>query len=91
MDNLSPELRTLLGFLAGFGASTVFLLALLIGFSVVVGFSKLRRTGGHTLTVRNLDEQLGGRAVFLPPTAPTGPADQLATPELLEVAARKTG
>ena len=91
MENLSPELRALLGFLTGFGASTIFLLALLIGFSVVFNFPKLRKSGGRTLTVRNLDEHLGGEAVFLPPTAPTGPADQLATPELLEVAARKPG
>ena len=89
MENLSPEVRALLGFLTGFGASTIFLLALLIGFCVVVGFSKLRKGGGGTLTVRNLDEQMGREPTFLPPTAPTGPADQLATPELLVVAARK--
>ena len=91
MENLSPEVGALLGFLASFLASTGFLLALLIGFSVALGFSKLRKAGGRTMTVRNLDEQLGREAVFLPPTAPTGPADQLATPELLEVAARKPG
>jgi hypothetical protein len=91
MENLSPELRALAGFLASFGASTIFLLALLIGFSVILGFSKLRRSGRRTLTVKNLDEYLGSEAAFLPPTAPTGPADQLATPELLEVAGRKHG
>lgn len=70
--------------------SSVFLLALLVGFSVLLNFPKLRRSGGGTLTVRNLDESLGRTAVFLPPTAPRGPADQLATPELMEVAARKS-
>jgi hypothetical protein len=70
--------------------SSVFLLALLVGFSVVLNFPKLRRSGAGTLTVRNLDESLGKSAVFLPPTAPRGPADQLATPELMEVAARKS-
>jgi hypothetical protein len=70
--------------------SSVFLLALLVGFSVLFNFPKLRRSGGGTLTVRNLDESLGKSAEFLPPTAPRGPADQLATPELMEVAARKS-
>lgn len=91
MESLSPEVRAALAFLASFGASTLFLLALLIGFSVIVGFSKLRKGGGRTLTVRSLDERLGAAPEYLPPTAPRGPADQLATPELLELAARKSG
>jgi hypothetical protein len=70
--------------------SSAFLLALLVGFSVLLNFPKLRRSGAGTLTVRNLDESLGTSATFLPPTAPRGPADQLATPELMEVAARKS-
>jgi hypothetical protein len=70
--------------------SSVFLLALLVGFSVLLNFPKLRRSGGGTLTVRSLDESLGRTAQFLPPTAPRGPADQLATPELMEAAARKS-
>jgi hypothetical protein len=70
--------------------SSVFLLALLVGFSVLLNFPKLRRSGAGTLTVRSLDESLGRPAQFLPPTAPRGPADQLATPELMEVAARKS-
>jgi hypothetical protein len=71
--------------------AAVFLIALLVGFSVVLNFPKLRKGGGKTLTVRSLDEKLGQTAEYLPPTAPRGPADQLATPELLEVAARKSG
>ena len=67
------------------------LIALLVGFSVVLNFPKLRKGGGKTLTVRSLDESLGRTMEYLPPTAPRGPADQLATPELLEVAARKSG
>jgi hypothetical protein len=90
VENLSPVVRDVLAVLAGFGASTLFLLALLIGFSVVLGFSKLRKGGGKTLTVRSIDEKLGHTAEFLPPNAPRGPADQLATPELMEVAARKS-
>lgn len=76
------------------GAITVaafVLIALLVGFSVVFNFPKLRKGGGKTLTVRSLDESLGRTMEYLPPDAPRGPADQLATPELLEVAARKSG
>jgi hypothetical protein len=90
VENLPQWLRDTLAVLTGLGASTVFLLALLIGFSVLLNFPKLRRSGRGTLTVRNLDEKLGGTAEYLPPGAPRGPADQLATPELLEVAARKS-
>ncbi len=71
--------------------AAVVLIALLVGFSVVLNFPKLRKGGGKTLTVRSLDERLGRTQEYLPPTAPRGPADQLATPELLEVAARKSG
>jgi hypothetical protein len=70
--------------------SSLALLALLVGFSLGLGFPKLRRSGAGTLTVRSLDESLGQTARFLPPTAPRGPADQLATPELMEGAARKS-
>jgi hypothetical protein len=69
----------------------VALIGILAGFSVALNFPKLRNSGGKTLTVRSLDEAFGRRQEYLPPTAPRGPADQLATPELLEVAARKTG
>jgi hypothetical protein len=71
--------------------AAVFLIALLVGFSVVFNFPKLRKGGGKTLTVRSLEESLGRTMEYLPPNAPRGPADQLATPELLEVAARKSG
>ena len=79
----------LVGALQGLGVSTVFLLALFIGFCILVGFSKHRPTGRKTLVVRNLDDRLGQRFDYLPPDAPRGPADQLRTPELLEQAARK--
>lgn len=70
--------------------SSLFVMALLVGFAVIFNFPKLRKGGGKTLTVRSLDERLGTTAEYLPPTAPRGPADQLATPELLEAAARKS-
>jgi hypothetical protein len=82
-----PSLVT--GTLQGLVATTLFLLVLMIGFSVVFGLPKLRKGGGHTLTVRSLDERLGTTMEYLPPTAPRGPADQLHTPELQEAAARK--
>jgi hypothetical protein len=71
--------------------SALFLIALIVGFSVLLNFPKLRKSGGRSLTVRSLDERLGRTNEYLPPNAPRGPADQLATPELLEVAARKSG
>ena len=88
---MSGEIPTLaLHTIVAITISSLFLIALLVGFSVVFNFPKLRKGGGRTLTVRSLDEQLGTAAEYLPPSAPRGPADQLATPELLEVAARKS-
>ena len=82
-----PSLVT--GTLIGVVASSLFVMFLLIGFSLVLGFPKLRKSGGKTMIVRSLDEMMGGTAVFLPPNAPRGPADQLLTPELREAEARK--
>jgi hypothetical protein len=71
-----------LGALQGLGASTVFILALFIGFCVLIGFAKTKRTAGDALVVKSLDERLSGQPVrYLPPDAPRGPADQLRTPE----------
>ena len=70
--------------------AALFLIALMVGFSVVFNFPKLRKSGGKSLTFRSLEERLGQTMEYLPPNAPRGPADQLATPELLEVAARKS-
>jgi acid phosphatase family membrane protein YuiD len=79
------------GFLQGFLSSTVFILALFIGFCVVAGFTKLKKTaGGKAMVVKSLDERITHHAmVYFAPTAPRGPADQLRAPELLEHAARK--
>ena len=75
----------LLGLLQGFGASTVFVLALFIGFCIVFGFTKTKKTAGDARVVKSLDESMTHQAVaYLPPTAPRGPADQLRTPELRE-------
>jgi hypothetical protein len=77
--------------LKGLASSTIFLLALFIGFCVVLGFPKLRPWSRKSLVVRSLDEVVGGQPMaFLPPDAPRGPIDQLHTPELAEAAARKS-
>jgi hypothetical protein len=79
------------GFLIGFASSSVFVLALFIGFCVLFGFYKTQRTTGNKRVVKSLDEALNRRAVvYLKPTAPHGPADQLLAPELVEAAARKS-
>jgi hypothetical protein len=80
-----------LGTLQGLGASTVFVLVLFIGFCVLVGFTKTKKTaGGSASVVKSLDERITHKPmVYLSPTAPHGPADQLRAPELLEAAARR--
>jgi hypothetical protein len=75
----------IIGALTGLGASTIFVLALFLGFCILLGFPKLRPTRG-SMIVRSLDECVGQEAFarYLPPDAPRGPADQLKSPELLE-------
>ena len=79
------------GVFQGLGASTVFVLVLFIGFCVIFGFTKTKKTaGGSASVVKSLDERITHKPmVYLMPTAPHGPADQLKAPELLEAAARK--
>jgi hypothetical protein len=62
-----------------FGASTIFVLALFIGFCVLVGFTKTKKTaGGSAPVVKSLDERLSRRSMaYLSATAPRGPADPL--------------
>ena len=87
----SPDdvLSLVIGVLQGLGMSTVFLLTVFVGFSVVVGFTKFRAIGRHSSVIRSLDDRLGSGARFLSPRAPRGPADQLKTPELLEQSSRQ--
>jgi acid phosphatase family membrane protein YuiD len=75
-----------IGTLQGLGFSSVFILALFIGFLVAVGMAKLKKTAGGTAAViKSLDERVTRQPmVYLTPTAPRGPADQLRSPELLE-------
>jgi hypothetical protein len=80
----------ILGTIWGIAVIAVFLLAVFIFLTAVVGIKKLRRRGPNG--ARSLEERVGqGQfARFLPPTAPRGHVDQLRTPELLEAAARKS-
>ena len=80
-----------LGAIQGLASSTIFVLVLFIGFCVVVGFTKLKKTaGGGAMVVKSLDETISHRPMeYLSPTAPHGPSDQLRSPELLEAAAQK--
>ena len=88
MDSLRTLLPAALGTLQGLLVSSAVLLAVFIGFCVILNLPKLRPSGRHSRVVRSLDEALGGRASYLPPDAPRGPADQLRTPELLEAKGR---
>jgi acid phosphatase family membrane protein YuiD len=79
------------GAVQGLASSTVFVLVLFIGFCVLVGFTKTKRTaGGKASVIKSLDERVSHEPMhYLSPGAPHGPADQLRSPELLEAAARK--
>ena len=79
-----------IGFVQGFLSSSLFILALFIGFCVLFGFTKTKKTAGKVPVIRSLDERMTNRPFsYLPPNAPRGPADQLKAPELVEAAARK--
>ncbi len=93
---MAPETQSLIGgavqALMGLAVSTGFLLTLFIGFLVVAGFTKFRRTGRGSLVVRNLVDQMDhARVQYLTPDAHRGPADQLRTPELIEQAGDSAG
>jgi hypothetical protein len=89
---MSDAVQITLGTLQGLGVSTVFVLVLFIGFCVVFGFTKTMKTaGGAARVVKSLDERISHQPmVYLAPSAPRGPADQLKAPELLEAAARRS-
>lgn len=93
---MAPDMQSFLGgavqTLTGLAVSTGFLLALFIGFLVVAGFTKFRKTGRGSLVVRNLVDQMdGARVRYLPPDAHAGNRDQLRTPELIEQAGEPAG
>ena len=75
MNEVQP---IVVGVVQGLLSSTAFVLALFIGFCVIVGFTKLKRTAGNAPVVKSLDEALNHQPMtYLPPTAPRGTADQL--------------
>jgi hypothetical protein len=89
---MSDVSQLVFGTLQGLGASTVFVLVLFIGFCVVFGFTKTMKTAGGTArVVKSLDERITRQPmVYMLPSAPHGPIDQLRAPELVEAAARKS-
>jgi hypothetical protein len=87
---MSDAIQIAVGAIQGLTFSSLFVLALFIGFCVIVGFTKTKKTAGKVPVIKSLDERISNRSVtYLPPSAPRGPADQLKAPELLEAAARK--
>jgi len=87
---MSDVLQLAIGAIQGLTVSSLFVLALFIGFCVLVGFTKTKRTAGNAPVVKSLDERMTHQPfAYLAPTAPRGPADQLRAPELVEAAARK--
>jgi predicted lipid-binding transport protein (Tim44 family) len=77
MTGVNEAWTILVGALLGLTALAVFLLVVLIGFSLF-GDSTKFRPRRHSRTIRDLDESLGRPAAYLPPDAPRGPVDQLA-------------
>jgi hypothetical protein len=68
------------GILTAILSSTAFVLALFLGFCIVLGFPKLRPTFGRkSMVVRSLDDLVGQEsfARYLPASAPRGPIDVL--------------
>ncbi|MQA28277.1 MAG: hypothetical protein GEU82_00350 [Luteitalea sp.] len=87
---MSDALQIALGALEGLLSSSVFVLALFIGFCMLFGLTKLVKTAGNGAVVKSLDETITHKSmVYLTPGAPRGPADQLRSPELLEAAAAR--
>ncbi len=74
---MSEAWTILVGALVGIAVLAVFLLVVLIGFSLSGDRTKFR-SRKNSRTMRDLDEGLGRDAAYLPPDAPRGPIDQLA-------------
>jgi hypothetical protein len=87
----ADAIQIAIGALQGMVSSTGFVLVLFIGFCVIFGFTKTKRTaGGKAAVVKSLDERISQQPFhYFAPSAPRGPADQLHSPELREAAARK--
>ena len=72
----AAEIQNLIiGAVQGLLSSTLFVLILFIGFCVLVGFTKTKKTAGNARVVKSLDEAVSRTPVhYLPPNAPRGPA-----------------
>lgn len=81
---MAELLQILIAVLGALLSSTAFLLILFVGFCFLAGLPKLRKRTGDSMVFRNLAERMDGKARYISPHAPRGPADQLRTPELLE-------
>ena len=83
---MNDAFQIAVGTLQGLASTTVFVLALFIGFCVVLGVTKTKKTaGGTAVVIKSLDERISRRPMaYLAPSAPRGPADQLKAPELME-------
>jgi hypothetical protein len=79
-----------LAVLQGFTVSTLSLLLLFLGFSLLFTLLKLRKPGRRSFVFRGLGDSAGIAQTCLSSAAPHGTVDQLATPELLETRARKS-
>ena len=79
------------GTLQGVLSSTAFVLFLFIGFCVIFGFTKTKKTaGGKASVVKSLDERISHQPmIYFAPGVGRQKVDQLHSPELLEAAARK--
>jgi hypothetical protein len=82
--------QLVVGAVQGLVSSSAFVLVLFVGFCVLLGFAKTKRTAGNASVVKSLEEAVSHQpAAYFLPTAPRGPADQLHSPELVEAAARR--
>ena len=83
----SDAISLVVGLLTAILSSTAFVLALFLGFCIILGFPKLRATAGRkSMMFKSLDERVGRESAmhYLPASAPRGRIDVLKTPELLE-------
>jgi acid phosphatase family membrane protein YuiD len=87
----ADAIQIAIGTLQGVLSSTAFVLFLFIGFCVVFGFTKTKKTaGGKATVVKSLDERISHQPMaYFGPGVGRQKVDQLHSPELLEAAARK--
>jgi hypothetical protein len=74
--SLSELLTLCVGAVQGVGGIAVFLLAVLLGFCLLLDRTKFRPTR-NSRTIKSLDELVGDPIRYLPADAPRGPSDQL--------------